>query len=86
MKAQPQSARRTSALAGPVQPSGPPIGNARGAGWLRNFFPGYFALVMGSGIVAVAAQLLDHPLLAWPLFVIALLAYAVLWPPSRWRC
>jgi hypothetical protein len=48
------------------------------AKWLRDFFPGYFALVMGTGIVAVAAQQLGYRLFAWPLFVIALLAYAVL--------
>jgi tellurite resistance protein TehA-like permease len=48
------------------------------AKWLRDFFPGYFALVMGTGIVAVAARQLGYRLVAWPLFVIALLAYAVL--------
>lgn len=47
--------------------------------WLRDFFPGYFALVMGTGIVAVAAHLLGYRLLAWVLFVIALVAYALLW-------
>ncbi len=26
--------------------------------WLRRFFPGYFALVMGTGTIAVAAHLL----------------------------
>lgn len=52
---------------------------AAGPAWLRDFFPGYFALVMGTGIVAVAAQLLHHGLLAWALFWIALLAYPVLW-------
>lgn len=46
---------------------------------LRNSSPGYFALVMGTGIVAVGARLLAFRLLAWPLFVIALTAYVVLW-------
>ena len=41
--------------------------------------PGYFALVMGTGIVAVAARLLGHPAVAWPLFAITLSAYPVLW-------
>jgi tellurite resistance protein TehA-like permease len=50
-----------------------------GASWLRDFSPGYFALVMGTGIVAVAARLLDYPFVAWPLFVIALLGCAALW-------
>jgi len=47
--------------------------------WLRDFFPGYFALVMGTGIVAVAARLLGRDLVAWPLFVISLAAYPLLW-------
>ena len=52
---------------------------AAGPAWLRDFFPGYFALVMGTGIVAVAAHLLRYPALSWALFIIALTAYAVLW-------
>jgi tellurite resistance protein TehA-like permease len=47
--------------------------------WVRDFFPGYFALVMATGIVAVAAHQMHYPVLAWPLFVIALAAYPVLW-------
>jgi tellurite resistance protein TehA-like permease len=47
--------------------------------WLRDFFPGYFAMVMGTGIVAVAARLLGRDALAWPLFGISLAAYPVLW-------
>lgn len=34
---------------------------------------------MGTGIVAVAAQLLSYAALAWPLFVISLIAYPLLW-------
>jgi tellurite resistance protein TehA-like permease len=48
------------------------------AKWLSDFFPGYFALVMGTGILAMAARQLGHRVVAWPLFLIALLAYAVL--------
>ena len=47
--------------------------------WLREFFPGYFALVMGTGIVAVAAHLLQYTALSWALFAIALTAYPLLW-------
>lgn len=47
--------------------------------WLRDFFPGYFALVMGTGIIAVAAHLLRFRVLSWVLFAIALVSYAVLW-------
>ena len=50
-----------------------------GPAWLRDHSPGYFALVMGTGIVAVAARLLGHPAVAWPLFAISLSAYPVLW-------
>lgn len=51
----------------------------RGPAWLRSFFPGYFALVMGTGIVAVAAHMLRYPVLSWALFAIAVAAYPVLW-------
>lgn len=47
--------------------------------WLKDFFPGYFAMVMGTGIVAVAARLLGRDILAWPLFAISLGAYPLLW-------
>lgn len=50
-----------------------------GPAWLRDHFPGYFALVMGTGIVAVAARVLGYPLIAWPLFAISLIAYPALW-------
>src|SRR5579875_843023 len=50
-----------------------------GPAWLRDFFPGNFALVMGTGIVAVAARLLRYDALSWPLFAIALAAYPLLW-------
>lgn len=44
-----------------------------------DFFPGYFALVLGTGIVAVAARLLGHDFVAWPLFGVSLAAYPLLW-------
>jgi tellurite resistance protein TehA-like permease len=47
--------------------------------WLREFFPGYFAMVMATGIVAVAARLLGRDILAWPLFTISLATYPLLW-------
>jgi tellurite resistance protein TehA-like permease len=50
-----------------------------GRDWLRDFFPGYFALVMGTGIIAVAAHLLSYPVIGWALFAVALAAYAILW-------
>jgi tellurite resistance protein TehA-like permease len=36
-------------------------------------------MVMGTGIVAVAARLLGRAALAWPLFVVSLIAYPLLW-------
>jgi tellurite resistance protein TehA-like permease len=45
---------------------------------LANLFPGYFALVMATGIVAVGASQQDLDLVADTLYVIAALAYVVL--------
>ena len=44
-----------------------------------NLFPGYFALVMATGIISVATQMLDMPWLARALLGINLIAYPVLW-------
>ncbi len=46
---------------------------------IRDLFPGSFALVMATGIVAIAAYLLDMKTIAWPLFRVSEGAYAVLW-------
>ena len=50
-----------------------------GRDWLTDFFPGYFALVMGTGIIAVAAHLLSYRVIGWALFAIALVSYGLLW-------
>src|SRR6185436_1827185 len=44
-----------------------------------NLFPGYFALVMATGIVSIAAFQLNLKQLAWVLLGINLLAYVFLW-------
>jgi tellurite resistance protein TehA-like permease len=44
-----------------------------------NLFPGYFALVMATGIISIASFLLGMKPVAWALLVVNLLAYAVLW-------
>ena len=44
-----------------------------------HLFPGYFALVMATGIVSVAAHLLGMPVIAWTLLGVNGAAYAVLW-------
>lgn len=42
-------------------------------------FPGYFALVMATGIISIAAHLLEMRIIALALLVINVIAYAVLW-------
>ena len=49
------------------------IGNAA-----ANLFPGYFALVMATGIISIAAFLLNMKPIAWGLLVVNLIAYSVL--------
>jgi tellurite resistance protein TehA-like permease len=46
---------------------------------VANLFPGYFALVMATGIVSIASFFLQINLLAWGLLFVNVLAYAVLW-------
>ncbi|MDT0634324.1 hypothetical protein [Spectribacter hydrogenoxidans] len=41
-------------------------------------FPGYFAVVMATGALSIAAHLLAMGWLAWPLLVAGTLTYAVL--------
>jgi tellurite resistance protein TehA-like permease len=45
---------------------------------VEHFFPGYFALVMATGIVSIAAHQLDMPRIAWALLAVNIGAYAVL--------
>ncbi|MBV2207559.1 MAG: tellurite resistance/C4-dicarboxylate transporter family protein, partial [Pseudomonas sp.] len=46
---------------------------------LAELSPAYFGLVMATGIVSLAAQLLGLDILAWLLFAFNLLAYGMLW-------
>ncbi len=46
---------------------------------VQGLFPGYFALVMATGIVSIAAHLLSLPVIAQVLFVFNIVAYAILW-------
>ncbi|MCC7353374.1 MAG: tellurite resistance/C4-dicarboxylate transporter family protein [Anaerolineae bacterium] len=46
---------------------------------LRDLYPGYFALVMATGIVSVATYLLEMVPVAWLLFHINEVAYVTLW-------
>src|SRR5438094_9062246 len=53
------------------------IGKIGGAA--ENLFPGYFALVMATGIISIAAFQLSLKLVAWVLLVINVIAYTILW-------
>jgi len=46
---------------------------------IRDLFPGYFALVMATGIVSIAANLLQMEAIAWVLFRINEVSYGILW-------
>lgn len=48
-------------------------------GSLEQLNPAYFALVMATGIVSLAAHLLKFPWIAWGLFGINIAAYPILW-------
>lgn len=45
---------------------------------IANLFPGYFALVMATGIVSISAHLLEIKAVSWPLLFINIAAYLVL--------
>lgn len=44
----------------------------------RTLFPGYFALVMATGIVSIAASLLEMTIVAWALLIVNVLAFCIL--------
>jgi tellurite resistance protein TehA-like permease len=52
---------------------------------VADLFPGYFALVMATGIVSIAAFLLDLLFIARALLVINVAAYLILWLLTLWR-
>jgi tellurite resistance protein TehA-like permease len=60
--------------------NGQPIGTLglRLTGAVEHLFPGYFALVMATGIVSIAADLLQMPRIAWALLAVNIVAYAAL--------
>ena len=60
--------------------TGQPTGTAghRLADAVEHLFPGYFALVMATGIVSIAAHLQEMPRIAWALLAVNLGVYAVL--------
>lgn len=46
---------------------------------VRDLYPGYFAFVMATGIVSVAANLTGMTPIAWALFYLNIAAYVILW-------
>ena len=46
---------------------------------IHNLYPGYFALVMATGIVSIASFLLNMKTVAWVLLWINIIAYMILW-------
>ncbi len=56
-----------------------PQGTGRLRTAIANLFPGYFALVMATGIVSIAAHLLRFPLIPQLLLVVNVAAYLILW-------
>ncbi len=46
---------------------------------LKMLSPAYFGMVMATGIVSLAANQIGLPVIAWGLFVIAIITYLVLW-------
>jgi tellurite resistance protein TehA-like permease len=45
----------------------------------ENLFPGYFALVMATGVISIACQLLAMPAIAHALVIVNWIAYIALW-------
>lgn len=52
---------------------------------VADLFPGYFALVMATGIVSIAAFLLQMRVIAQILLGINIIAYLILWLLTLWR-
>lgn len=55
------------------------MNNLAKTSWLETLFPGYFAMVMATGIISIDASFLEMPLLAQSLFVLNIAAWTILW-------
>lgn len=53
---------------------------------VHHLHPGYFALVMATGIISLGLHLVGQDALSFPLMVIAAVAYAILVVMLAWRC
>ncbi len=46
--------------------------------WLKNLYPGYFSLTMATGIIAIALDMLEKPMLSDVMYVITLISWCAL--------
>ncbi len=53
--------------------------------WLRDLYPGYFAMTMATGIISVALELKAYPLLSNSLFVATIISWFILTYLYTWR-
>jgi hypothetical protein len=60
-------------------------GDSKVAGWLADMHPAYFALVMATGIVSIAAKLLGIPIVPPVLFALNLVFYPTPFATAK-RC
>jgi tellurite resistance protein TehA-like permease len=76
-----------------IRPAGEPPAPKSGRDALRSclsvrfgsLFPGYFALVMATGIVSITARNLGHHGIGWALFSCNILAYLLFWSAGLFR-
>ena len=61
------------------------ISTATKLGWLKNLYPGYFAFTMATGIIAVALDMLEMPMLSDVMYVITVATWCVLLFLYTWR-
>ena len=53
--------------------------------WLKDFYPGYFAMTMATGIISVALRLQNYLLLAEIFFVLTIMTWLVMTSIYTWR-
>ncbi|MBE9536869.1 MAG: tellurite resistance/C4-dicarboxylate transporter family protein [Proteobacteria bacterium] len=53
--------------------------------WLKNLYPGYFTLTMATGIIAIALDMLEMPMLSDVLYIITLFTWFTLFTLYTWR-
>lgn len=59
--------------------------NTANLAWLKTLYPGYFALTMATGIIAIALDMLEMPMLSDALYAITLASWCLLLVLYTWR-